>query len=117
MTGSVTFAPLQAQNSSGTDRRRFPRFQSSSTRTRPLRNCTNRCGFFPEVQRGFVPYIIIRSMLAGESPKLASAARMVDWIYIDDTIRALMLIGVQPNVDGQVFEVGSSDPPAGGPAP
>jgi UDP-glucose 4-epimerase len=58
--------------------------------------------------RKIVPYII-RSMLAGESPKLASAARMVDWIYIDDTIRALMLIGVQPNVDGQVFEVGSGE--------
>jgi UDP-glucose 4-epimerase len=59
-------------------------------------------------ERKVLPYII-RSMLASVPPKLASRSRLVDWIYIDDTIEALMLAGVQPDVEGRTFEIGSGE--------
>jgi UDP-glucose 4-epimerase len=56
--------------------------------------------------RKIVPYII-RSVLANESPKLDWGARPVDWIFVDDTIDALMLAGIKPGVEGKTVEIGS----------
>ena len=56
--------------------------------------------------RKIVPYII-RSMLANEAPKLYWGTRPADWIFIDDTIEALMLAGVRPGVEGKTIEIGS----------
>jgi nucleoside-diphosphate-sugar epimerase len=65
--------------------------------------------FGPEQKpRKILPYII-RSMIAGEAPQLASAARLVDWIYIDDAVEALLRIGVMANVEGCIVEVGRGE--------
>lgn len=44
--------------------------------------------------RKIVPFMI-RSMLAHEAPTLNSGARLVDWVFVDDTVDALMLAGTQ----------------------
>ena len=56
--------------------------------------------------RKIVPYLI-RTMLAGSPPKISSGSRLVDWIYIDDTIDALMLAGTMDGVEGKTLEIGS----------
>jgi nucleoside-diphosphate-sugar epimerase len=53
-----------------------------------------------------VPYVI-RSLLRGEVPKLSSGRRMVDWIYVDDMVRGLLLAGSLADIDGEEFDLGS----------
>lgn len=53
-----------------------------------------------------VPYVI-RSVLAGESPKLSSGSREVDWVYVDDVVEAFVAAAVAADVDGGEFDVGS----------
>jgi nucleoside-diphosphate-sugar epimerase len=73
----------------------------------PIVICRILMAYGPEQKsRKIVPYII-RSMLAGEAPKLASASRLLDWIYVDDAIDALVLAGSQPGIEGETFEIGS----------
>jgi nucleoside-diphosphate-sugar epimerase len=48
-------------------------------------------------------------MLAQKSPKLSSGARMVDWVYVDDTIDALMLTGLASGIEGKTLEIGSGE--------
>lgn len=53
-----------------------------------------------------VPYAI-RSALAGESPRLSSGARPVDWIYVDDVVRGLLALGEAEGVEGESLDLGS----------
>ena len=54
-----------------------------------------------------VPYVI-RSLLAGEAPKLSSGELELDWLYIDDAIEGLLAAGAAPDaVDGRPIELGS----------
>jgi UDP-glucose 4-epimerase len=56
--------------------------------------------------RKVIPYIV-RSMLAGKTPRISSGSRLVDWIYIDDTVEALMLAGTVDGLEGRTIEIGS----------
>jgi UDP-glucose 4-epimerase len=56
--------------------------------------------------RKIIPYII-RSMLSGVAPQIASGSRLVDWIYLDDTIEAMVLAATTEGVEGKTIEIGS----------
>jgi len=53
-----------------------------------------------------IPYMI-RSLLAGESPKLGQASHAVDWIYVDDAVRGLIEAAVVGGIEGQTLDLGS----------
>jgi len=53
-----------------------------------------------------IPYSIL-SLLQDQIPNLDSGERVVDFVYIMDIIRGLLLAGIRPAVDGKVFEFGS----------
>ena len=53
-----------------------------------------------------VPYVI-HSLLQGESPKLTSAQRQIDWIYIDDVVAGLLAAAHAPDVEGCTIDLGS----------
>jgi nucleoside-diphosphate-sugar epimerase len=58
--------------------------------------------------RKLIPYVIFSS-LHGESPRLSSGARLVDWIYVGDVVEALLLMGKAPGIEGLTIDVGSGD--------
>jgi len=43
-------------------------------------------------ERKLVPYVI-RTLLSGETPKVSSGTRPVDWIFVDDVVHGLLLMG------------------------
>jgi nucleoside-diphosphate-sugar epimerase len=53
-----------------------------------------------------VPYAILEA-LAGRAPRLASGARAVDWIYVDDVARGLLALAAAPGIEGQTLDLGS----------
>jgi nucleoside-diphosphate-sugar epimerase len=53
-----------------------------------------------------IPYVIL-SLLRGETPKLSSGVRLVDWIYVDDVVDGLIRCAQTPGIDGRTVEVGS----------
>jgi nucleoside-diphosphate-sugar epimerase len=53
-----------------------------------------------------VPHVI-RSLLLGKAPKVSSGRRMVDWIYVDDVVRGLLLAGDRAGIEGDEFDLGS----------
>lgn len=53
-----------------------------------------------------VPYVTL-SLLRGESPKLMSGRREVDWIYVDDVVDAYLALATTPGIHGQTVDVGS----------
>ena len=54
-----------------------------------------------------IPYVI-RSFLAGETPRLSSGVREVDWIYVDDVVDGyLALATASETVEGRSFDIGS----------
>lgn len=55
-----------------------------------------------------VPYVI-RSLLRRETPKLSSGRRRVDWVYVDDVVRGLLLAGALPGVEGCELDFGSGE--------
>jgi len=50
---------------------------------------------------------VIRSLLRGEAPKVSSGRRMVDWVYVDDLMRGLLLAGGRAGIEGAEFDLGS----------
>lgn len=58
-----------------------------------------------DVQK-LVPYTIL-SLLRGESPKLSSGSRLVDWIYIDDIVDGLQRTAFSPGLQTVTFDLGS----------
>lgn len=56
--------------------------------------------------RKVLPYVIL-SALRGEAPELASGARPVDWIYVEDVIEAIEAACAAPAVTGRSLDVGS----------
>ena len=56
--------------------------------------------------RKLVPYVTV-SLLRGESPKLTSGAREVDWIFVDDVVDAFLRAALTPGIEGRSFDVGS----------
>ena len=53
-----------------------------------------------------IPYTI-QSMLKGQSPALASGARCVDWVYMDDIISAFLAAATSPQAVGKEIDLGS----------
>ena len=56
--------------------------------------------------RKLVPYVI-QSLLRGETPKMSSGLRPVDWIYVDDVVDAFVAAAARNAGGGEVLEVGS----------
>ena len=53
-----------------------------------------------------VPYVI-EALLQGETPKLASGVRLVDWIYVDDVVNGLLAMLSAPGIEGRTIDLGS----------
>ena len=53
-----------------------------------------------------IPYVVT-SLLRGESPKLSSGKREVDWIYVDDVVEGLILAAQTPDAEGCTVDLGS----------
>jgi UDP-glucose 4-epimerase len=53
-----------------------------------------------------IPYVT-RSLLQGESPRLASGSWQADWIFINDVISGCLAAALVPNVEGCTIDLGS----------
>jgi nucleoside-diphosphate-sugar epimerase len=58
--------------------------------------------------RKLVPYVIL-SLLRGETPRMSSGIRPVDWIYVDDVVAAFVAAAGATVGGGEVLEVGSGE--------
>ncbi len=56
--------------------------------------------------RFLIPYVI-NSLLSGESPKVSSGTRPVDWIHVDDLVAGLLAMAHAPAIDGCTIDLGS----------
>lgn len=52
-----------------------------------------------------VPYVIL-SLLRGETPRLSSGQRPVDWIYVDDVVEGLLRLARVDGLAGQRVDLG-----------
>lgn len=55
-----------------------------------------------------IPHVI-RSLLRGTSPKLASGRWRADWIYVDDVIEGFVLAACRSEIDGETIDLGSGE--------
>lgn len=55
-----------------------------------------------------VPYVIT-SFLRGESPRLSSGTRPVDWVYVEDVAEAFLAASKRPDLAGETVEIGSGE--------
>jgi UDP-glucose 4-epimerase len=53
-----------------------------------------------------IPHVIT-TLLRGESPELSSGQRLVDWIYVDDVVEALVAAAGSDTAVGATIDVGS----------
>jgi nucleoside-diphosphate-sugar epimerase len=53
-----------------------------------------------------IPYTIL-SLLNQQRPKLSSAERLIDWIYIDDVIAGFLAAARAAGIEGQTVDLGS----------
>ena len=53
-----------------------------------------------------IPYVIEQG-LKGESPKVTSGKRLIDWVYVDDIALGLARIAIVPGTAGQTVDLGS----------
>ena len=53
-----------------------------------------------------IPYTIL-SLVNGRVPRLGSGSRLIDWIYVDDVVRALLLLAQAVEVNGQTIDIGT----------
>lgn len=53
-----------------------------------------------------LPYVT-RSLLRGEPAKLTSGKREIDWIYIDDAIEGLLVLGATDGLGGSRVDIGT----------
>lgn len=65
-------------------------------------------GYGPGMQnmKKLLPYLILTT-LKGETPKLSSGRRMLDWIYVDDIAIGLIHMMDAPGIDGDTIDLGS----------
>jgi nucleoside-diphosphate-sugar epimerase len=57
-------------------------------------------------EKKLVPYVI-QSLLAGQTPKMSSGARLVDWIYVDDVVAGLVRLAQADGLAGQTVDLGT----------
>jgi UDP-glucose 4-epimerase len=55
-----------------------------------------------------VPYTIL-SLLQGTAPRLTSATRRLDYVYIDDMVEALVRAGHVPTAVGETLDIGTGE--------
>jgi len=55
-----------------------------------------------------IPYVI-RSLHRREAPRLSSGTRLVDWIYVDDVVSALLAAATVPQAPDRVAEIGTGE--------
>ncbi len=53
-----------------------------------------------------IPYVTL-SLLRGETPKITSGSRLVDWVYVSDVVDGFIALGQQPGIDGSTIDLGS----------
>lgn len=53
-----------------------------------------------------IPHCIC-SLLKGHAPQVTSGERGVDWVFIDDVVRAFCLATVTPDIEGRTLDVGA----------
>lgn len=53
-----------------------------------------------------IPHVAL-SLLRGETPKLSSGRRLVDWIYVDDVVDGLLALATTAGVEGATVDLGS----------
>jgi nucleoside-diphosphate-sugar epimerase len=53
-----------------------------------------------------IPYATL-SLLRGQTPKISSGERLVDWIYVSDVVDGFMALAQAPGVDGATIDLGS----------
>jgi nucleoside-diphosphate-sugar epimerase len=58
--------------------------------------------------RKLIPYVVL-SLLRGESPRLMSGSRAVDWIFVEDVADALLAAAGTAAIDGETLDVGSGE--------
>lgn len=59
-----------------------------------------------EALQKLIPYVTL-SLLRGQSPKITSGQRLVDWIYIDDLVEGLIALAKARGVEGSTVDLGS----------
>jgi UDP-glucose 4-epimerase len=59
-------------------------------------------------QTKLVPYVVT-SLLRGESPKLSSGSRPVDWVYVEDVADAFLTAAQRPDLAGETIDIGSGE--------
>jgi nucleoside-diphosphate-sugar epimerase len=55
-----------------------------------------------------VPYVTL-ALLKGETPRLGSGTRPVDWVYVGDVVAALLAAATAPAAAGAAVDVGSGE--------
>jgi len=53
-----------------------------------------------------IPYVTDR-LLAGDSPRIGSGVRAVDWIHVADVVEGLMVLATTPGIDGRTLDLGT----------
>ena len=53
-----------------------------------------------------IPYVIL-SLLRGQTPRLSSGTRPMDWIYVDDVVDGMIATAQSRTVDGQTIGLGT----------
>jgi nucleoside-diphosphate-sugar epimerase len=56
--------------------------------------------------RKLIPYVTL-ALLRGETPKLTSGHRLIDWIYIDDVVTGLLAAASVRDIEGCTVDLGS----------
>ena len=56
--------------------------------------------------RKLVPYTIL-ALLRGEAPKVSAGDRLVDWVYVEDVARGLIVLGEREGIEGQRIDLGT----------
>lgn len=55
-----------------------------------------------------IPFVIL-SLFKKQIPKLTSGTRLVDWIYLDDVVDALVRMVKAPQIEGETLDIGSGE--------
>ncbi|HKE85996.1 MAG TPA: NAD(P)-dependent oxidoreductase [Vicinamibacterales bacterium] len=55
-----------------------------------------------------LPYVIT-SFLNGESPRVSSGDRVMDWVYVDDVVDGFLLVASSEYMDGRTIDLGTGD--------
>jgi UDP-glucose 4-epimerase len=48
-------------------------------------------------------------LLRGETLKIASPSRKVDWIYVEDVVQGLLAVGLAPGLAGKSVDIGCGE--------